>query len=77
MKGIIAPSRTEAYSLVDGRSSSLPSAPGTWVPSASKVGSHDLYHAPSVPPTSAVAVSLGARVLAPQRFCAGAGASLR
>ena len=33
--------------------------------------------APSVPLVPAVAISQGTRVLAPQRFCAGAGPSLR
>ena len=37
--------RAEAYSLADGRSSSLPPVPGTLMPGAGEVGSHDPYQA--------------------------------
>ena len=37
--------RAEAYSLADGHSSSLPHVPGTLMPGAGEVGSHDPYQA--------------------------------
>ena len=81
--------RVETYSLADGHGSSPCHAPGnralwasslqlTSVPDTNKVGSHDPYQASPVPPMRQPSQPLEElRHLAPRRFCAGAGVSLR